>query len=79
MTAQEMAESLIKQFLPKVYCFMGSGMLSNTYDEGIALQNAKECAYITIKHMAIPASEEYLKYLLEVNEEINKINKIPEA
>ncbi len=29
-----------------MYCFMGSGMLSNTYDEGIAENNAMECEKI---------------------------------
>ena len=29
-----------------MYCFMGSGMLSNTYDQKIAEDNAKECEKI---------------------------------
>ena len=29
-----------------MYCFMGSGMLTNSYDEKVALQNAKECEQI---------------------------------
>ena len=38
--------TLKEKFLPKMYCYLGSGMLSNTYDENIALQNAKECEQI---------------------------------
>ena len=29
-----------------MYCFMGSGMLSNSYDENVAEGNAKECEKI---------------------------------
>ncbi len=38
--------TLIEKVLPKMYCYFGSGMLTNTYDENIALQNAKECEKI---------------------------------
>lgn len=38
--------TLIEKFLPRMYCFMGSGMLSNTYDQKIAEDNAKECEEI---------------------------------
>ena len=38
--------TLKEKFLPKMYCFMGSGMLSNTYDEKISEYNAKECEVI---------------------------------
>ena len=38
--------TLIEKFLPRMYCFMGSGMLSNTYDQKIAEDNAKECEQI---------------------------------
>ena len=31
------------EFLDHVYCFMGSGMLTNTYDEAIAKWNAEKC------------------------------------
>ena len=41
---KEYAEELIKFFLPKMYCYFGSGMLTNRYDEKVALDNAKECA-----------------------------------
>jgi hypothetical protein len=38
--------TLKEKFLPKMYCFMGSGMLSNTYDENVAEGNATECEKI---------------------------------
>jgi hypothetical protein len=38
--------TLKEKFLPKMYCFIGSGMLTNTYDEKIAKQNAIECEKI---------------------------------
>jgi hypothetical protein len=37
---------LKEKFLDFVYCFMGSGMLTNTYDERIAEWNAKKCEII---------------------------------
>lgn len=37
---------LKEKFLPRMYCFMGSGMLSNTYDKDIAEDNASECEKI---------------------------------
>lgn len=48
---KEYAEELIKFFLPKMYCYLGSGMLTNTYDEEVALDNAKECALFHIQQM----------------------------
>jgi hypothetical protein len=38
--------TLIEKLLPQMYCFFGSGMLTNTYDEKIAEDNAKECEKI---------------------------------
>lgn len=37
---------LKEKFLDHVYCFMGSGMLTNTYDEQIANWNAEKCEII---------------------------------
>jgi len=39
--------TLKEKFLPKMYCFMGSGMLTNTYDKDVAESNAEECVQIT--------------------------------
>ena len=38
--------TLIEKLLPKMYCFFGSGMLTNSYDETVAESNAKECEKI---------------------------------
>ncbi len=48
MTPKEEALELINKFLSKVYCYIGSGMLSNDYDESVANENAKECALIAV-------------------------------
>jgi len=37
---------LKEKFLDYVYCFMGSGMLTNTYDEIVANWNAEKCEKI---------------------------------
>ena len=42
--AKQKAKELIEWFMPLMYCYMGSGMLSNTYDYKVALDNAKQCA-----------------------------------
>jgi hypothetical protein len=38
--------TLREKFLPKMYCFLGSGMLTNSYDEKVAEDNAKQCGQI---------------------------------
>ena len=38
--------TLKEKFLPKMYCFFGSGMLTNSYDEKVAEDNAKQCEQI---------------------------------
>jgi hypothetical protein len=35
--------TLKEKFLPRMYCFFGSGMLTNSYDEKVAEDNAKQC------------------------------------
>lgn len=42
--------TLKEKFLPRMYCFMGSGMLSNTYDKDIAEGNASKCEKIADDH-----------------------------
>jgi len=37
---------LKEKFLDHVYCFMGSGMLTNTYDEDTANWNSEKCEKI---------------------------------
>jgi hypothetical protein len=38
--------TLKEKFLPRMYCFFGSGMLTNSYDEKVAEDNAKQCEKI---------------------------------
>lgn len=40
------AISLVEKYMPMMYCYLGSGMLSNSYDENVARSNAKACAII---------------------------------
>jgi hypothetical protein len=48
MTPKEKSEELIERFRPQCYCFLGSGMLTNTYDERVSTMNAKQCALIAV-------------------------------
>ena len=73
---KEYAEELIKFFLPKMYCYFGSGMLSNHYDEEVALNNAKECAIHCIDQIRVFANvlklREEIVYYNAVEKEIKK-------
>lgn len=46
MTPREKAEELIERFKDKVNPYIGSGMLSNTYDDSAILWQSKKCAQI---------------------------------
>lgn len=49
MTPKEKAIELVAKFAPYMYCYMGSGMLSNDdYDEKVVLTFAKSCALIAV-------------------------------
>ena len=48
MTPKEKAKELVDRYMRYVYCYMGSGMLTNDYDEIVALSNAKQCALICV-------------------------------
>ena len=48
MTPKEKANELIEKFKPNVYCYSGSGMLTNTYDERTAFHYSKKCAIIAV-------------------------------
>lgn len=51
MTPKEKAEELVNKYKPFVYCYLGSGMLSNWEDETVILSNAKQCALIAVDEM----------------------------
>jgi hypothetical protein len=46
MTPKEAAEQIVEKYMPMMYCYLGSGMLTNSYDEGVAKSNAKSCAIL---------------------------------
>lgn len=48
MTPKEKAEVLVNRFNLFVYCFVGSGMLTNDADDSAIRMNAKQCALIAV-------------------------------
>jgi len=60
MTAKEKANELIEKMKPYMYCYMGSGMLTNTYDEDVANNFAKRCALITVEEVIDTESKNWL-------------------
>jgi hypothetical protein len=85
MTPKEKAEQLISNFSPYVYCYMGSGMLTNTCDDEAIKMNAKQCALIAVDEMIamLPFTdlttymgkwcEQQRNYLNEVKQELEKL------
>ena len=75
-TPKDKALELMLEFKPKVYCFMGSGMLSNDYDDEIAILHAKECANICVveilKAVTTIADKKY-DYWTDVKREIEML------
>ena len=49
--AKAKAKELVDKFMPYMYCYMGSGMLSNDYDINVALSYAKKGAIIAVTEM----------------------------
>jgi hypothetical protein len=83
MPPKERVQQIIEMFLPHMYCYLGSGMLTNTYDEDIALYNAKACTSYYIAGMVeqwdnyhtinpTELAEMQLKYWLEVKKELHE-------
>jgi len=81
MTAKEQAVKLVLRYKPFVYCYMGSGMLSNTYDEDVALNMAKQCALIAVETVLesnptlinCDGSELNYAYWIDVKKEIENL------
>ena len=48
---KEKAVELVNKFKPMVFCYRGSGMLTNEYDEGVATQHAKDCAIVAVDEL----------------------------
>lgn len=51
MSPKDKARELIEKLLPNVYCYLGSGMLTNEYSEEVALINAKKQALICVEEI----------------------------
>lgn len=80
MTPQEKAQELIAKFKPYMYCYMGSGMLTNDYDEGTTIAFAKKCSLIMVDEILerskVPRKDDYYnienKFWQDVKEALNK-------
>lgn len=48
MNHKEVALDLIKKALPHVYCYMGSGFLTGTYNDEVALDSARQAVIKTV-------------------------------
>lgn len=66
---------LITRFKPYMYCFKGSGMLSNNYDEDRVIENAIECALINVEEIIRShyTNTESWKFYSEVKNELLKM------
>lgn len=51
MEAKEKAQELIEKYKPYVYCYAGSGMLTNDYNEEVATMCAKQCALVAVEEV----------------------------
>ena len=60
MTPKEKAKELIEKHKPYAYCYMGSGMLTNTYCDIAATMMAKKCAHITVDEVIDTLSKNWL-------------------
>jgi hypothetical protein len=75
MTAKEKAKELVEKYMPLVYCYLGSGMLANEYDESVAKYNAKQCALIAVEEIlkGDHLIRTPLSFWQQVKEEIEKL------
>lgn len=46
MTEKEKAEHIVNSILPNMYCYLGSGMLTNDYNKEVATERALNTAKI---------------------------------
>ena len=84
ITPKEKAEQLVSSFSPFVYCYMGSGMLTNTSDDEVIKMNAKLCALKVVDEIILEQcksselkdakyQDERLHYWQEVKQEIENL------
>lgn len=83
MTPKEKAVELVGKFKDYVNPYIGSGMLSNTFDDDAILYQSKKCALVTIDEIintdmlndneVYIETVSYLNYWIDVKEEIKKL------
>jgi len=76
--AKQKSIELVEKYKPYVYCYMGSGMLTNTEDESVILMNAKSCALMCVEeiikdHNDVGTPDGNKRYWLNVKSEIEKL------
>lgn len=79
MNPKEKAKELIEKFIPNVYCYIGSGVLTNEYSEEVALVNAKKQALTCVNEIIMSGSMfkyesniDFTLYWQEVKQEIER-------
>jgi len=83
MKSKDKAKELVEKYKSYVYCYMGSGMLTNDYNESVATMNAKQCAIIAVEEIintdmlidefTYLETPSYRQYWFDVIEEIKKL------
>ena len=74
MTPREKARELVDKYKPYVYCFLGSGMLTNTINDEVENNNAKKCALIAVDEiMKIIDTNMGERYWQQVRTEIEQL------
>lgn len=84
MKPKDKAAELVEKFKPFVYCYSGSGMLTNTADDNVIKRISKECAIICVDEIdrifvkTTPEDNPYeylfqLEYWQEVKKEITNL------
>ena len=51
MNPKDKAKELMSNFRPYMYCYIGSGMLTNDYNEKVVLDYAKHCSLICVEQI----------------------------
>lgn len=80
MNPKEKAKELIEKLLPNVYCYLGSGMLTNEYSEEVALICVEEIIhniqYDVNKHewaLERRGGSDFTSYWYQVKQEIERL------
>lgn len=75
MTPKEKAQKLVDNYKPIMYCFVGSGMLTNSFNENEQLKNAKFGALMLVNEVLDVVGHKYqeVDYWERVKTEIEKL------